>query len=187
MTENKRTPSSNRALPQNTQKMLQNIPKKRARNRLAIRTLFWAGCRVTESLGFQFVAVRCEAGSVLSHLCRTHAMLLSSHGKLDSLLADLGRPMAETTVGTPSSSHPGRQMCQQREASHCEGNWNTRPARVGKYRRHVSRQDCIVRIVRGLCTNSPSMPNPSHGHKCGTARQCDEPSPGCFLGQAAPE
>ena len=139
------------------------------------------------SLGFQFVAVRCEAGSVLSHLCRTHAMLLSSHGKLDSLLADLGRPMAETTVGTPSSSHPGRQMCQQREASHREGHWNTRPARVGKYHRHVSRQDCIVRIVRGLCTNSPSMPNPSHGHKCGTARQCDEPSPGRFLGQGAPE
>ena len=177
-----------RSSAKRTRRNLPNNTKKRSQNELAMRSVFYGACGVTESLGFQFVAVRCEAGSVLSHLCRTHAMLLSSHGKLDSLLADLGRPMAETTVGTPSSSHPGRQMCQQREASHCEGNPNTRPDRVGKYRRHVSRQElyCVC-VVRGLCTNSPSMPNPSRGHKCGTARRCDEPSPGCFLGQGVPE
>ena len=52
-------------------KHAQDLPKyskKCAQNRLAIRTLFWAGWRGTESLGLQLEGMWCTGGSVLPDL-----------------------------------------------------------------------------------------------------------------------
>ena len=83
--------------------------KKRARNELAIRTLFLGASEDTDSMGLQLEAVWCQGGSVLSHVCRTPAPCGVFPREAASASRRSWRALAEATVGTPSGC-PGRQM-----------------------------------------------------------------------------
>ena len=97
--------------------MPQSAPQNRDQIRLAIRDNFPGHTLETHGWGLQLEGVWCQGGSVLSHVCRTPAPFVCYHGRPHLLPADLGGPMVEATVGTPSGSCPGRQVGNKESAA----------------------------------------------------------------------
>ena len=167
--------------------MLSNIwfPRceKRARNKLAIRTLFLGASEDTDSLGLQLQAVWCQGGSVLSHVCRTPAPFGVFPREAASASRRSWRALAEATVGT-------QRLSWQTNGQQREGCIEMETRMLGLAWLVGSFVACVVRrawSVLSLDTTqvhqAPSFRTSEHTG--GLERQSDEPSPRCFLGRAA--